>query len=81
VQVELRQLTLRIVNHESRNDLTVIAGLFDHNGVYLGARRSILRLKLSDDTMQKICGPLTDQVGLRREAGNLLRPPRPPRLP
>ncbi|HXN45066.1 MAG TPA: VWA domain-containing protein [Bryobacteraceae bacterium] len=52
--VDLKQLRLRKADDRNRNDVTIVASLFDNNGNFLVGAEKILQLRLKDETVQRI---------------------------
>jgi VWFA-related protein len=52
--VDLKQLRLRRADDRNRNDVTIVASLFDNNGNFLVGAQKILQLRLKDETLQRI---------------------------
>jgi len=52
--VDLKLLRLRKADDRNRNDVTIVASLFDNNGNFLVGAEKILQLRLKDETVQRI---------------------------
>jgi len=52
--VDLKQLRLRKADDRNRNDVTIVASLFDNNGNFLVGSQKILQLRLKDETVERI---------------------------
>ncbi len=52
--VDLKLLRLRKADDRNRNDVTIVASLFDNNGNFLVGAQKILQLRLKDETVQRI---------------------------
>ncbi len=55
-KVDVRQLSFRKEDGRNRNDLTVVAGLFDRNGNYVTGTQKVVELRLRDETLQNRLG-------------------------
>jgi hypothetical protein len=53
-RVGVKNLAFHKVADRSKDTLTVVAGLFDHNGSYVSGTQRIIELNLRDQTLQKI---------------------------
>lgn len=51
--VDLKHLKLRKAEGRSRNDLTIVAGLFDRNGNYVTGNQKLVEMRLKDETIEK----------------------------
>jgi hypothetical protein len=49
--VDLKAIQLRKADDRNRNDLTIIAALFDTNGNFLQGTEKLLQLRLRDETV------------------------------
>jgi len=54
IRVDTHRLRFHKENDRNRNDLTVVAGLFDRNGNYQGGVTKQIEMRLKDETVQKI---------------------------
>jgi len=52
--VDLKSLQLRKANDRNRNDVTIVATVFDTNGNFLMGTEKILQLRLRDETVAKL---------------------------
>ncbi len=52
--VDLKLLRLRKADDRNRNDVTIVASLFDNNGNFLVGAEKILQLRLKDESVQRI---------------------------
>lgn len=52
--VDLKLLRLRKADDRNRNDVTIIASLFDDNGNFVVGAQKILQLRLKDETVQRL---------------------------
>ncbi len=50
--VDLKQIHLRKVDDRNRNDLTIVAALFDTNGNFIAGTRKVMQLRLRDETVR-----------------------------
>jgi VWFA-related protein len=53
VRLDVRHIHFRKVDGRNRNDLTIVAGLFDRNGNYVTAIEKKLEMRLRDETLEK----------------------------
>jgi len=51
--VDVRRLTFQKVGGRNRNDLTIVAGLFDRNGNFITGIEKVLEMRLKDETLEK----------------------------
>jgi VWFA-related protein len=56
VRLDVRHIHFRKVDGRNRNDLTIVAGLFDRNGNYVTAIEKKLEMRLRDETLEKKAG-------------------------
>ena len=52
--VDLKLIHLRKADDRNRNDVTIVAALFDSNGNFIAGQQKILQLRLLDDTVQAL---------------------------
>jgi hypothetical protein len=52
--VDLKSIRLRKADGRNRNDVTIVAALFDSNGNFLVATQKLLQLRLRDETVSKL---------------------------
>jgi VWFA-related protein len=52
--VDLKLIHLRKVDDRNRNDLTIVAAVFDPNGNFIAGSQKILQLRLRDATVQRL---------------------------
>jgi len=52
--VDLKLIHLRKADDRNRNDVTIVAALFDANGNFIAGQQKILQLRLLDDTVQAL---------------------------
>jgi len=50
-KIDVRQLRFRKEADRNRNDLTVVAGLFDSDGNYVVGTQKVLEMRLRDETL------------------------------
>jgi VWFA-related protein len=50
--VDLKQIHLRKVDDRNRNDVTIVAAVFDANGNFIAGKEKVLQLRLRDDTVR-----------------------------
>jgi VWFA-related protein len=50
-RVDLRALRFRKLDGRNRNELTIVAGLFDRNGNFIGGRKKTVEMRLRDETL------------------------------
>ncbi len=54
--VNLKQIHFRKADGRNRNDLTIVSGLFDRNGIYISATEKIVQMRLRDETLANKLG-------------------------
>jgi len=52
--VDLKSIRLRKADDRNRNDVTIVAALFDSNGNFLVGKQKLLQLRLLDETVSKL---------------------------
>lgn len=52
--LDLKAIKLRKEDDRNRNDVTIVAALFDNNGNFISGTQKILQLRLRDETVQKL---------------------------
>jgi hypothetical protein len=65
----MQRLRFHKENDRNRNDLTVVAGLFDRNGNYQGGVTKQIEMRLKDETLGKLAGGLTIRTTLDAKPG------------
>ena len=50
--VDLKQIHLRKADNRNRNDLTIVAAVFDANGNFIAGTQKTLQLRLRDETVR-----------------------------
>jgi VWFA-related protein len=71
VKVELKRLKFRKEEDRNRNDLTVVAALFDRNGVYVTGNQKKIEMRLKDETVEKkLDGGLSIRTSFDVKPGN-----------
>ena len=53
VKVDVKKLKFRKENDRNYDDLTVVCGVFDRNGVYVTGMQKLIEMRLKDDTLEK----------------------------
>ena len=53
IKVDVKHLKFRKEEDRNCNELTVVAGLFDRNGVYSTGNQKKIEMKLKDETVEK----------------------------
>jgi VWFA-related protein len=53
VKVDVKRLKFRKEGDRNMNDLTIVAGLFDRNGVYVTGNQKKIEMRLKDETVEK----------------------------
>ena len=53
IKIDVKRLKFRKEEDRNRDDLTVVAGLFDRNGVYVIGQQKKLEMRLKDETLEK----------------------------
>jgi hypothetical protein len=56
VRVDIKHLRFRKENGRNRDDLTVVAGLFDHNGNLVTGNQKTVEMRLRDQTLESRLG-------------------------
>jgi hypothetical protein len=54
--VNVKQIRFRKAEGRNRNDLTIVSGLFDRNGVYIAATEKVVQMRLRDETLANRLG-------------------------
>jgi hypothetical protein len=72
IRVELQHLRFHKENDRNRNDLTVVAGLFDRNGNYVIGNAKQIEMRLKDETLQKLSPGLTIRTSLDVKPGRYI---------
>ncbi len=73
VRVDVRHLHYRRVDGRNRNDLTVVAALFDRNGNFVKGDQKTLEMRLTDETLEKKLGSgVTLRANFDVKAGSYL---------
>jgi VWFA-related protein len=72
-RVDLRQLKYRKADGRNRNDVTLVAGLFDGNGIFISGIQKNLELRLLDETLSsRMRGPVTVRTSFDVKPGTYL---------
>lgn len=72
-KVDAKRLRFQKVEGRNRNDLTVVAGVFDRNGNFVAGNEKILQMRLKDDTLQnKLDSGLTMRTSFDLKPGSYL---------
>ncbi len=58
-RVDLSHIHFKKVEGRNRNDITVVAALFDLNGNYVMGARKVIEMRLKDETLQKLSSGIT----------------------
>ncbi len=61
-KIDVRQLPFRKEADRNRNDLTVVAGLFDRDGNYVAGSQKVVEMRLRDETLK---GRLASGISVR----------------
>jgi hypothetical protein len=72
IRVEFQHLRFHKENDRNRNDLTVVAGLFDRNGNYVIGNAKKIEMRLKDETLQKPNPGLTIRTSLDVKPGRYM---------
>jgi VWFA-related protein len=72
IRVELQHLRFHKESDRNRNDLTVVAGLFDRNGNYVIGSAKQIEMRLKDETLQKLGPGLTIRTSLDVKPGRYM---------
>jgi hypothetical protein len=71
IKVDVKHLKFRKEEDRNRNDLTVVAALFDRNGVYVTGNQKKIEMRLKDETVErKLDGGLTIRSSFDVKPGN-----------
>ena len=72
-RVDLRPLKYRKAEGRNRNEITLVAGLFDGNGIFISGIEKILELRLLDETLtSRLRGPVTVRTSFDVKPGTYL---------
>lgn len=72
-RVDLRPLKYRKADGRNRNELTLVTGLFDGNGIFISGIEKILELRLLDETLtSRLRGPVTVRTSFDVKPGTYL---------
>ncbi len=70
IKIDVKRLKFRKEEDRNRDDLTVVAGLFDRNGVYVIGQQKKLEMRLKDETLEKrLEGGITVRTSLDVKPG------------
>jgi VWFA-related protein len=69
IRVDMQRLHFHKEADRNRNDLTVVAGLFDRNGNYAGGVTKQIEMRLKDETLEKLGAGLTIRTTLNAKPG------------
>ena len=69
IRVDIARLHFHKENDRNRNDLTVVAGLFDRNGNYQGGVTKQIEMRLKDETLEKLAAGITIRTTLDAKPG------------
>jgi VWFA-related protein len=69
IRVDMQRLRFHKEGDRNRNDLTVVAGLFDRNGNYQGGVTKQIEMRLKDETLVKLAAGLTVRTTLDTKPG------------
>jgi VWFA-related protein len=53
IELDVKKLRFRKENDRNFDDLTVVCGIFDRNGVYVTGVQKLIEMRLKDDTLEK----------------------------
>jgi hypothetical protein len=53
-RVNLKSLRFRKMNGRNNDNLTILSGVFDHNGNYITGMQKVVELRLLDPTLEKL---------------------------
>jgi VWFA-related protein len=71
IKVDVKRLKFRKEEDRNRNDLVVVAALFDRNGVYVTGNQKKIEMRLKDETVEKrLDGGLTIRSSFDVKPGN-----------
>ena len=75
IKVDVKRLKFRKEADRNCDELTVVAGLFDRNGVYATGIQKKIEMRLKDETVEKrLDGRFDDPLQFRCEAGDVFGP-------
>jgi VWFA-related protein len=69
IRVDMQRLHFHKENDRNRNDLTVVAGLFDRNGNYQGGVTKQIEMRLKDESLEKLAAGLNIRTTLDAKPG------------
>lgn len=52
-RLDVKRIRFRKADERNRNEVTMVAGLFDRNGNFVGGIRKLIELRLRDETLEK----------------------------
>ncbi len=58
-RVDLKHIRFKKLDGRNRNDLTVVAALFDRNGNYVKANKEVVEMRLRDETLERVRSGIT----------------------
>jgi hypothetical protein len=53
VKLDVRKLKFRKEEDRNKNEVTVVCGIFDRNGVYVTGIQKLIEMRLKDETLEK----------------------------
>jgi VWFA-related protein len=72
-RVDLRELKYRKADGRNRNEVTLVAGLFDSNSIFISGIQKDLELRLRDETLNsRLRGPVTVRTSFDVKPGTYL---------
>src|SRR6516165_9700378 len=53
VKLDVRKLRFRKEEDRNKNEVTIVCGIFDRNGVYVAGIQKLIEMRLKDETLEK----------------------------
>jgi VWFA-related protein len=69
-RVDVQHLQFEKVDGRNRNNLTVVAVLFDRNGNYISGQQKLLQMRLRDETLAKLNSGITVRTNFDAKPGS-----------
>lgn len=71
-RVDLQHIRFKKLDGRNRNDLTVVAALFDRNGNFVTGTRKVLEMRLRDETLNRLSSGITVRSSFDVKPGTYL---------
>ncbi|MBV9404109.1 MAG: VWA domain-containing protein [Acidobacteriaceae bacterium] len=71
-RVDLKRIRFKKLEGRNRNDLTLVAALFDQNGNYLVANKKVIEMRLRDETLARLNSGITIRTSFDVKPGTYL---------